>query len=96
MTPRALIDATLALHDPITRAQVARVVWWDRLAGHPCAGALDADMARWDIRNQPTRAATVAGLVAVGYSEAAAFRLTRGMVAQSRLVWLAAIKGRAA
>ena len=62
MTKRSLIDATLALPDPITRAQVARVVWWDRLAGHPCAGALDRDMVRWDIHRQPTRAATVAGL----------------------------------
>ena len=91
MTPHSLIDSTLALPDPITRAQVARVVWWDRLAGHPCAGALDRDMARWDINRQPTRAATVAGLVAVGYSEAAALKLTRGMVAPSRLVWLAGL-----
>ena len=53
-------------------------------------------MARWDHKEQASREAVVEGLVTVGYSEAAALKVTRGMVAPSRLVWLAAIRGRAA
>lgn len=91
MTPRAIIDGVLTIPDPALRAQVANIVWWDALAEHPCACALAADMARWSVNAIPSRPAVIAGLVAVGYSEARARVLTRGMAAPSRVEWLAGL-----